>query len=429
MERNFRKEPAQQGAGASPPSEAWLFAQALLGKPVPSTSSAQADARAKREHLEWLAQISPEDARRVRGQLSEEAEARAQRKQLEWLAAISPEHERKLRSLLQAEASETHERLKWLSEDAAVHEAQWDPAKHPRLAGPPNPGWWATTGGLGAGSSRLDPSGIESEPPVVDKHNAPPGMLELANAWWKTNNLLLRVRRDITQLPKLIADEEAQLRKGGLYALVHLRNLTKAKEELETAKELVRQLPGQLRALEQQYHDSGFDKVVYSTWTPGETLISGRGIEQVGSALDAGGSPPGLTPTGIEFDIALAAPAVLQLGNVALKKALGKFPSRAAELTGQQHHAISQPIYNALEDSPGLGGQYRLRDPRLASRAKDLASHKGYQQWHRSLDQEIRQWVKDNPKATPAQFEKWLKRRYNKRDLRDRFPKGFGGGK
>ena len=104
MDRNFRKESAPHGADASPPSEAWLFAQALLGKPVPSASRAQADARARREHLEWLAQISPEDARRVRGQLSEEAEAKAQRELLEWLADISPEHEVKLRSLQRAEA-------------------------------------------------------------------------------------------------------------------------------------------------------------------------------------------------------------------------------------------------------------------------------------------------------------------------------------
>jgi hypothetical protein len=83
-----------------------------------------------------------------------------------------------------------------------------------------------------------------------------------------------------------------------------------------------------LRALEQQYRDSGFDKLVYSTWTPGETLISGRGIEQVGRAHDMGGSPAGLTPTGIEFDIALAAPAVLQLGKAALKRALTRAASK-----------------------------------------------------------------------------------------------------
>ena len=157
-------------------------------------------------------------------------------------------------------------------------------------------------------------------------------------------------------------------------------------------------------------------------------MISGRGIEQVGRAVDAGGSPAGLKPTGIEFDIALAAGAVLQLGRSLLGKALSKASSGAAELTGQQHHAISKPIHIALERSPGLRGQYLPRDPKFVTQAKDLASHKGYQQWHRGIDQEIRQWVEDNSTATPAQFEKWLKQRYNQKDLRSRFPKGFGGG-
>ena len=142
MNRNFRKEVAPEGAGASPPSEAWLFAQAILGKPIPSASQAEADARAKREQLEWLAQISPEHESQLRSLLGAEAEARRQRKQLEWLAQISTEHEGKLRSLLQAEAetSEAQERLRRHAEDSNVQEAQWDPVKHPRGAFPQNPG-------------------------------------------------------------------------------------------------------------------------------------------------------------------------------------------------------------------------------------------------------------------------------------------------
>ena len=38
MDRNFRKS-AHDEADASPPSEAWLFAQALLGKPIPNPAS------------------------------------------------------------------------------------------------------------------------------------------------------------------------------------------------------------------------------------------------------------------------------------------------------------------------------------------------------------------------------------------------------
>jgi DNA-directed RNA polymerase subunit F len=147
MDRYFRKETAER-AGASSPSEAWLFAQALLDKPVPSASAAEADARAKREHFEFLAAIAPERARELRGQLSEEADATAQREQLEWLAAISPSHESQLRSLLRTEA-EAQEHLNWPADDSNAQEAQWDSAKHPKGGFPENRGWWSPTSGSG----------------------------------------------------------------------------------------------------------------------------------------------------------------------------------------------------------------------------------------------------------------------------------------
>jgi hypothetical protein len=105
-------------AGASRQSDAWLFAQALLGNHVPTISSAEADARAKRQRLEWLAEISTE-------------------------------HESKMRSLLREEADERErqERLERLAEFSNLHEAQWDPDKHPRGGFSQNRGWWSPTGG------------------------------------------------------------------------------------------------------------------------------------------------------------------------------------------------------------------------------------------------------------------------------------------
>jgi hypothetical protein len=248
MDRNFRKTDAD-GTGASPPSDAWLFAQALLGKAVPSGSRAEADAQAKRAHLEWLAQISPSHAEQFRKLQCPEAEARHQRQLLEWLARISPEHEAKLRTLLreEAEAQEAQDRCERFNEAYFARVAEWNEVDHPRRGYGSHPGAWVDkgdAGGSSGASSNLDGAGTDGKPQVVDKRNAPPGMLELANAWWQTNNLLQQARRDIVRLPKLIADEEAQLRKGGLNALIHLQQLAKAKQELETAKELVRQLPG-----------------------------------------------------------------------------------------------------------------------------------------------------------------------------------------
>jgi hypothetical protein len=95
--------------------------------------------------------------------------------------------------------------------------------------------------------------------------------------------------------------------------------------------------------------------------------------------------------------------------------------------TGQRHHPISKPIYDELQRSPGLRDQYKPRDPRFVTQARDYGSHNGYQEWHRRLDAEVRQWIRDNPQSTPRDFENWLRARYQRQDLRDRFPNGVGG--
>jgi hypothetical protein len=49
--------------------------------------------------------------------------------------------------------------LEWLSHISTAHEAQWDPAKHPRAGTSPNPGWFASSGGGGSiGGDPSDPS-------------------------------------------------------------------------------------------------------------------------------------------------------------------------------------------------------------------------------------------------------------------------------
>ena len=97
----------------------------------------------------------------------------------------------------------------------------------------------------------------------------------------------------------------------------------------------------------------------------------------------------------------------------------------AKGLTGQEHHAISKKVARALEDNPNLAGKYTPRDPRFVTQAKDAASHRGYQTWHRELDDEVVEWLRKRPDATQAQFEKWLRDRYNKPDLKGRFPNGL----
>lgn len=98
---------------------------------------------------------------------------------------------------------------------------------------------------------------------------------------------------------------------------------------------------------------------------------------------------------------------------------------QAARAAGQQHHAISQRIHRALEEHPTLKGHYQARDPRFVTQAKDLPSHKGYQEWHRKIEDEVIAWLKQQQQVSPAQFEKFLRELYSRPDLLGRFPGGL----
>ncbi len=93
--------------------------------------------------------------------------------------------------------------------------------------------------------------------------------------------------------------------------------------------------------------------------------------------------------------------------------------------TGEIHHPISTKVGRELNQHPTLRGHYQPRDPRFTTQAIDDAAHRGYQTWHRQLDREVVQWLKDTPAATPQQFESWLRWRYRQPDLLERFPNGF----
>jgi hypothetical protein len=92
---------------------------------------------------------------------------------------------------------------------------------------------------------------------------------------------------------------------------------------------------------------------------------------------------------------------------------------------GQKHHIISWPIAKRLKGHATLDGVYKPRDPRFVAKAKDDASHCGYQDWHRKIDKEVIEWLNENPKATPEQFEKLLRAIYSRPELLKRFPHGF----
>lgn len=66
-----------------------------------------------------------------------------------------------------------------------------------------------------------------------------------------------------------------------------------------------------------------------------------------------------------------------------------------------------------------------LSPRRFVAKAKDKDSHCGYQDWHRQVDAEVIQWLREHDKATPAQFMQRLREIYNRKEMRERFPHGF----
>ncbi|HEX8703734.1 MAG TPA: hypothetical protein VF815_33160 [Myxococcaceae bacterium] len=118
---------------------------------------------------------------------------------------------------------------------------------------------------------------------------------------------------------------------------------------------------------------------------------------------------------------------IISLPSSALAMVAQRLPggSEKPQATGQLHHPISKRIARKLEDHATLRGHYTERDPRFVTRAASKESHNGYQQWHRDLDDEVIAWLESYRKATPEQFEAYLRQLYRRPDLRARFPDGF----
>ena len=113
----------------------------------------------------------------------------------------------------------------------------------------------------------------------------------------------------------------------------------------------------------------------------------------------------------------------LQAAAEALSQSLGS--SEPPQCKGQQHHIISRRIAKRLAIHPTLKGLYKPRDPRFVARARDEQSHCGYQEWHRDVDKEVIDWLKDHPKAKPQEFMDKLREIYGRPEMKARFPHGF----
>jgi hypothetical protein len=112
----------------------------------------------------------------------------------------------------------------------------------------------------------------------------------------------------------------------------------------------------------------------------------------------------------------------------AATNAVGAAATHAAP-SGQLHHGISDAVHKALENHDKLKGVYKLRDPRFTARAATPEAHNGYQDWHVALDKEVAKYIRENKDLDPKKFESWLRKRYMKPDLVERFPGGLGENK
>jgi len=94
----------------------------------------------------------------------------------------------------------------------------------------------------------------------------------------------------------------------------------------------------------------------------------------------------------------------------------------AQELTGQWHHVLSNRILRALEAHPTLHGLLDRND--LVVQALDEASHRGYQAWHRTYDDEVVEWLTDpaHQNVTREEFLRFLREIYARPEMRQRFP-------
>src|SRR5690242_9474798 len=100
----MRHDCRHDGDLSGPPySEAWLFAQELLGNPIPDPQVAARNKSVDRAKLEWLAAISPRHAQELRRLEYQDAEARRKRESLIWAAGICDNAAAKLEAVLREE--------------------------------------------------------------------------------------------------------------------------------------------------------------------------------------------------------------------------------------------------------------------------------------------------------------------------------------
>lgn len=92
---------------------------------------------------------------------------------------------------------------------------------------------------------------------------------------------------------------------------------------------------------------------------------------------------------------------------------------------GQKHHPFSRKIVRAANDNPKLKGHVTRNSGTVKALTAD--GHKGYQAWHRELDDNIVKWIGDNKTASLSDFTNYMNQLYSDSKIVDIFGPVFFG--
>lgn len=227
------------------PSETWLFAQAILGNPVPRIASPEATAKAKRAELERFARSSPRHAEALRALDAAEAKARRDRELLEWAAGISTRAAEELRALqrkeeLEREAWRRDERF---YETLGADFVEWNETDHPRHPkGTTVGGQFAPKGGGGSAPAAAQ----RDQHPTTDRQTAQVDPKSRhALDFERTHDLTLR---DALKKGKLIPGDVVRTRFSDDEVKQILKSVDPSKTDFNLTFYTAENLPPRLRA-------------------------------------------------------------------------------------------------------------------------------------------------------------------------------------
>ncbi len=267
------------------PTAAWLFAQAISGRPNPRTSSPAAKPDAQRETSGRLAAFSSPHANELRNLQAAQRDADRSRKLLEWASQLSLEARAKLRAIERADAQQRRawQAIEQFTEaDSLVTE--WNETDHPRAPeGTPTGGQWVEKGGATGGSGRgSSPSFLDK---IIQRNRTISQLTGVVSPAMIRAGRLAADLESAARLPAEVARAAAAGTLTGSKAVVN--GFATAVKDVAT----LGLKPGQLELIgvTKEDRERGYDTAVSISTASGQVLIA-VGTGGVVSALSKGGS-------------------------------------------------------------------------------------------------------------------------------------------